>query len=75
MKLAGILVKSGLAVAGAGVYLFFKRLVKKAKKTEEKIEKKIDKKIKTTKATVRKKANAKPRQKRTTLPPVVDMAR
>jgi len=41
MKIAGTLVKSGLAVAGAGIYLFFRRLFKKAKKTEKEIEEKI----------------------------------
>ena len=55
MKLAGTLVKSGLAVAGAGVYMFFRRLLKKAKKTEEKIEEKI----KTKKKAVAKKITAK----------------
>lgn len=60
MKLAGTLVKSGLAVAGAGVYMFFRRLLKKAKKTEEKIEEKIQ----TKKKAVAKKSTAKPRQKK-----------
>lgn len=32
MKLPAILVKSGLAVAGAGIYLFFRRLIKGMKK-------------------------------------------
>ena len=74
MKLAGTLVKSGLAVAGAGVYMFFRRLVKNAKKAEEKIEEKI----KTKKKAVAKKHTAKkavkPRQKKTTIAPVADMA-
>lgn len=64
MKFAGILFKSGLAVAGAGVYLFFRRLLKKAKKTEQKIEKKIEKKIKSKKATATKKPTTKARQKK-----------
>jgi len=60
MKLAGTLFKSGLAVAGAGIYLFFRRLFKKAKKTE----KEIEKKIKTKKAAVAKKSTTKARQKK-----------
>jgi len=60
MKLAGTLVKSGLAVAGAGVYMFFRRLVKKAKKTEEKIEDKI----KTKKKAITKKPTVKSRQRK-----------
>jgi hypothetical protein len=61
MKLAGTLFKSGLAVAGAGIYLFFRRMLKKAKKTEEKIEKKIKTK---KKAVATKKPTAKARQKK-----------
>ena len=65
MTLAGILFKSGLAVAGTGVYLFFRRLVNKAKKKEKEIEKKIEKKIKTTKkAVAKKKPTAQARQKK-----------
>jgi Na+-transporting methylmalonyl-CoA/oxaloacetate decarboxylase gamma subunit len=60
MKLTSILVKSGLAVAGAGMSMFFRRLVKKAKKTEEKIEDKI----KAKKKTVARKSAAKPRQRK-----------
>ena len=60
MKLASTLVKSGLAVAGAGVYMFFRRLIKKAKKTEEKIEEKI----KTKKKAVAKKPITKSRQRK-----------
>jgi hypothetical protein len=75
MKLAGTLVKSGLAVAGAGVYMFFRRLVKNAKKTEEKNEEKIKTKNKAVaKKPIAKKTTAKPRQKRTTVPPVADLA-
>jgi len=78
MGLAGTLMKSGLAVAGAGIFLFFRRLVKKVKKTEEKIEEKLKtKKRKATSTTKRKKTAAtktvtKPRQK--TIPPVSDLA-
>jgi hypothetical protein len=60
MKLAGTLFKSGLAVAGAGIYLFFRRLFKKAKNTEKTIEKKV--KAKTTAAA--KKSTTKARQKK-----------
>ena len=64
MTLAGALVKSGLAVAGAGIYLFFRRLLKKAKK----VEKKIEEKVKTKKKAVAKKSTSKPRQKKTAVP-------
>ena len=60
MKLAGTLFKSGLAVAGAGIYLFFRRLFKKAKKTE----KEIEKKIKSKKKSPAKKTAVKARQKK-----------
>jgi len=64
MKLAAILFKSGLAVAGAGIYLFFRRLVKKAKKTEKEIEKKVKTKGAAIKKAVTKKPTAKARQKK-----------
>lgn len=65
MKLAGLLFRSGLAVAGTGVYLFFKRLANKAKKTEKEVEKKIKTKKKAvTKAVASKKSGAKARQKK-----------
>ena len=65
MKLAGILFKSGLAVAGTGVYLFFRRLINKAKKTEKKIEKQIKTKKKAvSKAITSKKPTAKARQRK-----------
>ena len=65
MNLAGTLFKSGLAVAGAGIYLFFRRMLKKAKKTEEKIEKTIKSKKKAvSKAVASKKPAAKARQKK-----------
>jgi len=60
MKLAGTLMKSGLAVAGAGIYLFFRRIFKKVKKTEEKIEEKI----KTKRKTISKKPTVKSRQRK-----------
>jgi len=70
MGLAGTLMKSGLAVAGAGVFLFFRRLIKKVKKTEEKIEEKIKTKTRKAKAKTQRKTVAKPRQKKTTVAPV-----
>ena len=64
MGLAGTLIKSGAAVAGAGIFLFFRRLIKKVKKTEQKIEEKV----KTKKRAVSKKSTGKPRQKKTAVP-------
>ncbi len=60
MKLAGTLIKSGLAVAGTGIYLFFRKVFKKAKKAE----KEIEEKIKPKKKAVIKKSPAIPRQKK-----------
>jgi hypothetical protein len=58
MKLPGMLLKAGLASAGAGIYLYFKKLFKRKKKTK----KQPAKNLKQTKAV--KKTFAKPRQKR-----------
>jgi hypothetical protein len=58
MKLPGMLLKAGLASAGAGIYLYFKKLFKRKKKTK----KEPAKNLKQTKAV--KKPTAKPRQKR-----------
>jgi len=48
MKFASLLIKSGLTVAGAGLYLLFRRFVRKVKKTTkdtiEKVENKLEKK-------------------------------
>ena len=47
MKFASLLIKSGLTVAGAGLYLLVKRFVRKAKRTTkdaiEKVEDTIEK--------------------------------
>lgn len=59
MKLSAILLKAGLASAGAGIYLYFKKLVKSKKKTK----KEPAKNLKQTKAV--KKPAIKPRKKRT----------
>ena len=58
MKLPGMLLKAGLASAGAGIYLYVKKLFKPKKKTK----KEPAKNLKQTKAV--KKLIAKPRQKR-----------
>ena len=58
MKLPGMLLKAGLASASAGIYLYFKKLFKRKKKT-----KKVPaKNLKQT--TAIKKTPAKSRQKR-----------
>jgi hypothetical protein len=59
MKLPGMLLKAGLASAGAGIYLYFKKLFKNEKQTK----KGPAKNLKQTKTV--KKRIAKPRQKRT----------
>jgi hypothetical protein len=58
MKLPAILLKAGLASAGAGIYLYAKKLFKAKKKTK----KEPAKNLKQTRAV--KNPNAKPRQKR-----------
>jgi hypothetical protein len=58
MKLSAMLLKAGLASAGAGIYLYFKKLFKNKKQTK----KEPAKNLKQTKAA--KKTIAKPRQKR-----------
>jgi hypothetical protein len=58
MKLPAMLLKAGLASAGAGIYLYFKKLFKRKKKTK----KEPAKNLKQTKAV--KKITSKPRQKR-----------
>ena len=58
MKLATMLFKAGLASAGAGIYLYFKKLFKDKKPTK----KGPAKNLKQAKAV--KKITAKPRQKR-----------
>ncbi len=59
MKLPAMLLKAGLASAGAGIYLYAKKLFKNKKQTNEG----PAKNLKQTKAV--KKRIAKPRQKRT----------
>ena len=58
MKLPAMLLKAGLASAGAGIYLYFKKLFKGKKKTK----KEPAKNLKQTKAV--KKPAIKPRKKR-----------
>ena len=58
MKLPGILLKAGLASAGAGIYLYIKRLFKVERKTKKEPAKNL-KQIKAVKKTT-----AKPRQKK-----------
>ncbi len=59
MKLPAMLLKAGLASAGAGIYLYFKKLFKDKKQTK----KEPAKNLKQTKAA--KKPITKPRKKRT----------
>ena len=64
MNLAGSLIKSGLTVAGAGIFLFFRKLFKKKKKTKTTTAKPDkDKQTKSIKKRV-----AKPRQKKAAIP-------
>ena len=58
MKLPAMLLKAGLASAGVGIYLYFKKLFKDKKQTK----KGPAKNLKQTKAV--KKTSVKPRQKR-----------
>jgi hypothetical protein len=64
MKLAGMLLKAGVATAGTGIYLFFRRFLKKVKKTTNDTAEKIETKI----VKAKKKATAKPRQKKVAMP-------
>jgi len=58
MKLPAMLLKAGLASAGAGIYLYFKKLFKRKKKTK----KEPAKNLKQVKAV--KRPSVKPRQKK-----------
>ena len=58
MKLPAMLLKAGLASAGAGIYLYVKKLFKSNKKTKKGLAKNLSQ----TKAV--KKTSVKPRQKR-----------
>jgi hypothetical protein len=73
MKLASMLFKAGIATAGTGIYLFFRRVLKKVKKTTndtaEKLETNIVKAKKKAKAKT--KTVAKPRQKKVQVRPVM----
>lgn len=64
MNLAGSLIKSGLTVAGAGIFLFFRKLFKRKKKIKTTTAKAV--KAKQTKAI--KKRVTKPRQKKMEVP-------
>jgi hypothetical protein len=66
MKLAGSLIKSGLTVAGAGIFLAFRKLFKKKKKTKTTTAKL--KAVKPKKAKTAKKRVVKPRQKKIPVP-------
>lgn len=72
MKLASMLFKAGVATAGTGIYLLFRRFFKKVKKTTndtvEKIEETLEKPKKKIKSTTR--TMAKPRQKKVQVPVV-----
>ena len=58
MKLPAMLLRAGLASAGAGIYLYFKKLFKNKKQTKKEPAKNL-KKIKAVKKPI-----TKPRQKR-----------
>ena len=60
MKLASMLLKAGLATAGTGIYLLFRRFFKKVKKTTNDTVEKIETKM----VRAKKKSKAKPRQVR-----------
>lgn len=64
MNLSGALIKSGLTVAGAGIFLLFRKLFKKKKKTKTTTAK--PGKAKQTRSI--KKRVAKPRQKKAAIP-------
>lgn len=62
MKLASMLLKAGVATAGAGIYLVFRRLFRKVKKTTNDTAEKIE-----TKIVKAKKKVTKPRPKKVPL--------
>jgi len=66
MKLASMLLKAGVATAGTGLYLLFRRFFRKVKKTTNDTAEKIETKI----VKAKKKATAKPRQKKVQIPAV-----
>ena len=63
MKLAGLLMKMGIAVSTAGAYLFFARLFKKKKRKRPTVKNHRTKQVKATKKTV-----TKPRQRKVQVP-------
>ena len=60
MTLGSMLLKGGAAMAGAGIYLLFKRFVRKVKKTTNKTAEKIETKL----VKAKKKVTGKPRPKK-----------
>ncbi len=62
MKLASMLLKAGLATAGTGIYLMFRRMFRKVKKTTEDAAEKVE-----TKLVKAKKKVTKPRPKKVTV--------
>ena len=60
MKLASMLLKAGVATAGAGIYLLFRRFFTKVKKTTHDTAEKIETKL----VMAKKKVTAKPRPKK-----------
>ena len=63
MKLPGMLLKAGLASAGAAIYLYVKKLFKGEKKTKKEPAKNLNQ-TKSLKQTKRVKKTTKPRQKK-----------
>ena len=60
MNIASMLLKAGVATAGTGIYLLFRRFFRKVKKTTNDTAEKIETKI----VKAKKKVTAKPRQKK-----------
>ena len=60
MKLASMLLKAGIATAGTGIYLFFRRALKKVKKTTNEAAEKLETKV----VKAKKKSTPKPRPKK-----------
>lgn len=60
MNIASMLLKAGVATAGTGIYLLFRRFFRKVKKTTNDTAEKVETKI----VKAKKKVTAKPRQKK-----------
>ncbi|HEU4861588.1 MAG TPA: hypothetical protein VFT15_17205 [Chitinophagaceae bacterium] len=60
MNLASMLLKAGIATAGTGIYLLFRRFFRKVKKTTNDTAEKIETKL----VKAKKKVTAKPRPKK-----------